>query len=87
MFHHVGRKLKILAKLFCWIGIAASIVLGLGTAFGWLGNNEMLGLMVGVGGCLFSWIGSLGLYGFGVLVENSDIRTELAVKAAKERNP
>ena len=30
------------------------------------------GLLTAVVGSLFSWIGSLALYGFGQLVENSD---------------
>ena len=39
------------------------------------------GLLTIVLGALLSWVGSFVLYGFGEIVENSDIRTELAVKA------
>ena len=34
MFKNVGRKIKVLAKIFFWIGVVCSVLLGLGIAFG-----------------------------------------------------
>ena len=41
MFKNVGRKIKILAKIFFWIGIVCSVVMGVGIAFGFGGNLFM----------------------------------------------
>lgn len=74
MFNNMGRKIKVLAKILCWIGIIASAVFGF--LFG-TKDDETLSLIIGIAiiifGTLFSWIGSFLLYGFGQLVENSDI--------------
>ena len=76
-FEHIGGKIKILAKVICWIGIISSVIGGAvmmlnGLAFE---NSEEVwgGILVIVVGVLVSWIGSFRLYGFGQLVENTDI--------------
>lgn len=28
MFHHIGRKIMLLAKIMCWVGIVCSVLLG-----------------------------------------------------------
>ena len=73
MFNNIGKKLKVVAVVFCWIGIIASVVYGI-----ILINNyqEVVGAVTIVVGALSSWIGSFALYGFGQLVENSDLQTE-----------
>jgi len=72
MFDNIGGKIKAVAKVICWIGIIASIIIG----FIMLVQDEdtaFAGLLTMVLGSLGSWIGSFITYGFGQLVENSDI--------------
>ncbi len=85
MFDDIGRKIKALASVLCWVGIIVSVIYGIvlmiqGKLF------VATGITVLLLGSLFSWIGSFTLYGFGEMVENSDIRTELAVKADMEKS-
>ena len=78
MFDNIGSKIKKLAKVLCWIGISVTALAGLLFA---LLNFEALfydgNILIPLGliflGPLLSWIGSFVLYGFGQLVENSDI--------------
>jgi hypothetical protein len=71
MFDNVGGKLKSIAVLSMLVGIAVSIAAG--AAF--LGNEDtvIIGLVIIAAGIVVSWISSLGVYGFGTLIENSDI--------------
>lgn len=83
MFNNVGSKIKTLAKVFTWIGIISSCLGGLGIIIMSLLNiNYMggaaalgifLGLIIAAFGWLLSWLCNLKLYGFGQIVENSDI--------------
>lgn len=82
MFNNVGNKCKTVAKILCWLGIVGSIIIGLIYIFA---NNFGFGIGYMIGGCVVSWIGSLGLYGIGEAVENSAIAANLAVKADMER--
>lgn len=84
MFDDVGNKIKGVASVLCWIGIICSILLGLILISGGASLNSgyysngagtaliIEGLIVMVVGCLFSWIGSLMVYGFGELIDNSN---------------
>lgn len=69
MFSNVGEKIKGLARVITWIGILASVIGGI-VLIG--GGKFIVGLLTAAVGVLFSWLGSLGLYAFGQLVENSD---------------
>lgn len=69
MFSNVGGKIKGLAQVITWIGIVASVIGGIVLMSK---VSFIVGLLTAVVGALFSWIGSLALYGFGQLVENSD---------------
>ena len=84
MFENVGGKLKGLAKVICWVGIIGSVIGGIAIM---TQGKAMIAVGIGVaaGGALASWVGSLGLYGFGEIVENSDIRTNNAAKQELER--
>lgn len=71
MFDNIGKKIKGLATIICWIGIVASIFGGFGV---WVafsnGPGGLLFFLVIAGvGSLFSWIGSFVLYGFGELID------------------
>ena len=85
MFHNCGKKIKLAAKILVWLGIAVSLIYAIalwseaGRYSGdWYGGDIGSGDLVGVGfkvlfaGSLGSWLGSLVLYAFGQLVENSD---------------
>ena len=78
MFNNIGKKLKVVAVVFCWIGIVASVVFGIILIDDY---DEVVGAVTLVVGVLSSWIGSFALYGFGQLVENSDLQTERMWKA------
>ncbi len=97
MFENPGRKIKGVAKFVCWVGIAASVIIGVIMVIGGVnlagmrgsnGSGEMLlvsGVVVALIGSFASWVGALIVYGIGTMVENSCVRTELAVKQAIER--
>lgn len=86
LFNNPGYKIKRLATVFFWIGVALSVVLA--GFFGWSkvsSYNYYYGMMTSstvfnpfvffailVLGPLCSYIDSLLLYAFGELVENSD---------------
>ena len=85
MFFQIGKKIKALAKVLCWIGIISSILTGLtviiiGAVFisrtrGYAGGAAALmivfGLLIALIGSLASWLGSFKLYGYGELVDMS----------------
>ena len=82
MFSNIGRKIKVTAKVFCWIGIILSVVGGIGVIAA--GFMELLpqastaalilsGIGIALLGSLVSWVGSFMMVGFGELVENSAI--------------
>ncbi len=74
MFNNIGRKIKTLAKVITGIGITASIIYGAVVVR--LSNSPifiMQGLIIMIVGSLISWLSSVTLYGFGQLIENTDI--------------
>ena len=81
LFSNIGTKIKKVTKAFCLIGMAGSIIGGgicmiAGIASG-EGAAVITGLVIAAVGALMSWLSSLAIYGFGELVENSCIQTEL----------
>ena len=83
MFDNIGRKIKTLAKILCWVGIAFSVIAGIAIMSS--GNGSLtingtpaavspavIGIIYMIIGCLVSWIGSFFAYGFGQLIENSE---------------
>ncbi len=87
MFQNIGRKIKMLARVLCGVGIVSSAVAGvvlLGVA---LDQEEPIlaiigGIVLGAG-ILFSWLGSFFLYGFGELI---DCASELAGHSVPKQN-
>lgn len=79
MYSNIGKKIQKLAMVCAILGMIASVVIGgslIESADGWLGTNEtmvVIGGVVIVLGSILSWVLSFVLYGFGRLVENSDI--------------
>lgn len=79
MFNNIGGKIKTLAQVICALGIIGSVIGGIV----FICNEIVLvGIVVLACGSLLSWVGSLGLYGFGHLIENTDI-----LVAHGEKNP
>lgn len=85
MFNNIGHKIQKLAKAFCWIGIVFWTIKGI-DLIGSLSMTHQLtgsyvtassaaGVLVSIVtiivGVLVSWIGSLVLYAFGQLVEDT----------------
>lgn len=74
MFKNIGGKIKGLAKVICIVGIAISVVSGLGMiCTGYNGAMVGMGLAVMIVGSLASWIGSFFAYGFGELIDTIPI--------------
>lgn len=73
LFDNIGGKIKALASIIAWIGIICSIIIGFILCFYMTSNSFILGIVVAAVGSLCSWVGSFLLYGFGQLIENTDI--------------
>lgn len=89
MFSNIGRKIKVTAKVLCWIGIICSVLAGVGMVAGgmagmWNLRYSVVTVLCGVGtallGSLLSWVGSFLMIGFGELVENT---AEIAANTRK----
>lgn len=73
MFDNIGGKIKGVAKIITWMGIITSVIsflIILST-----GDDKLIGFgfIILIVGCIVSWLSSLTLYGFGQLIENSEI--------------
>ncbi len=73
MFDNIGDKIKMLAKVICLAGIIISLIAGIALMSNGSGGFGFLTIVVGA---LLSWVGTFVLYGFGKLVENSDIMVQ-----------
>ena len=85
MFDNIGGKIKTLAQVVCWIGIIASIIIG----FVMMAQDDdtiFTGILIMIFGSLGSWLGSFMTYGFGQLVENSDILVNQCNKMPENHN-
>ena len=86
MFNNMGRKIRTVGKVFCWIGIVIAILAAIAgiiagvAAVRYSGNvGYVVGIIIGsiLGGCLLallSWVGSFMLIGYGELIENTASR-------------
>lgn len=84
MFSNIGGKIKATAKVFCWILIVLFVIVGITLM---VSGAALEGLITMIAGALSAWVGSFVLYGFGELVENSCIQTNLMIKNnAKKHN-
>lgn len=71
MFDNIGGKIKILAKVLCWVGIIGFV---LSAIYVWVTIGRYgvgLGFALFIIGPLVSWISSFLLYGFGELIETN----------------
>ena len=80
MFKNVGKKIQIVAKVACYIGIIVTVLLGIfcfviGTAS--TNDTEKMQLFISGGllivcGPLLNWLSSLTMVGFGKLIEDQE---------------
>lgn len=81
MFENIEEKLKAIANIFTVIGFIASIISGIVC---WVNHiGFLVGLIILVVGCLFSWAGGCLLYGFGELIES----TKAIERATRTNSP
>lgn len=86
MFENVGRKIKILAKIMCGIGICLSLIFSImmlsvsaastSSVSAAETTNRILGAVYLLVGPLVSYILSSLMYGFGELIETNSIIAE-----------
>ena len=71
MFKNMGKKIKWMSKILCWLGIAASVLVAVSFWAQHRSYNPTIGtgFIVLFAGCFVSWIGSFFSYGFGELVD------------------
>lgn len=81
MFNYIGRKIKLLAEVLCWIGIIGSIICGFAFIITGAADKSVESVIGGflylICGPFISWASSFVLFGFGKLVENSCILVEM----------
>ena len=83
MFSNIGGKIKGLAVAICVLGIIASVISGIYLIS--LHESFILsGIITIVVGVLVSWLSVFTLYGFGELIENSQLTYETTYKIYKE---
>ena len=87
MFNNIGKKIKTLAAVICWIGIISSVIAAIvlficGLDWGDEAFFFLMAILVLVAGSLVSWIGSFFTYGFGELIDKTcDIEKKLGYQA------
>lgn len=72
MFDNIGKKIKLLASVLCWVGIIAYVIVAIiMIVVGMVGSDILigLGLIFLFVGPLISWISSFFMYGFGELID------------------
>lgn len=72
MYDNIGGKIKGLAKFLFLVDALAAVVSGI-VMMGSDDDLVGLGFLVIFGGVLIAWVSTWLLYGFGQLIENSDI--------------
>ena len=82
MFDNIGSKLKTVAQIFTGLGIAGSILFGI-ILIAAVPDAWFVGLIILVFGSIGSWLSSLGMYGLGQLIENTDTLVALQKKPRK----
>ena len=97
MFDNIGGKIKLLAKILCWIGIVASVIVAVtmfvsieDAPYSQEGTYRGLGFAFLFIGPLVSWVSSFLLYGFGetidLLQQNVDKQSTIINKLNEKPN-
>lgn len=75
MFDNIGKKIKSLANVLCWVGIVAYVIAAIIMIS--IGVDEyedgltIFGVILLFVGPLMSWISSFFMYGFGELIDKA----------------
>ena len=81
MFKDIGKKIKVVAKVYTWIGIIGGAICGIVLlAF----KIIIPGIIVLIVAPIISWLSMFTLYGFGQLIDNSDIIVNLLSQPAQQ---
>ncbi len=84
MFENIGEKIKSLAKICTYIGIAIFMMLEIVAIA--LIKNIFIGLIITGVGFFISWISSFLLYGFGEIISQSQIIANNTIKQNINQN-
>ncbi len=83
-FHDCGRKIKIWAMVAFAIGVALAIICGVSDIIDGINNEEWNdirdGILKIILGPIVAWLLALLLYGFGELIESSDLLVEQGIQ-------
>lgn len=72
MFDNIGVKIKVVASVMCWLGIAVFFILGIALLCEAEYDVEYIfGVVVMIVGPIASWLGSFLLYGYGELIDET----------------
>ena len=74
MFDNIGKKIKSLAEILCWIGIIFTVIISISYFQSNIlvgKSNILIGVAIIVVGFLASWVGTFLLYGFGELIDKT----------------
>ena len=77
MFDNIGGKIKILAQIITWLETIAFVIFGIIVT-----TESAIGVVILIGGPIFSWVSSMILYGFGELIEKT---CKIADAVSKEK--
>ena len=72
MFNNIGKKIKLLAKFGCWVGIICCVITGI-IFLALIGEDWIFiipGLITLIAGPVIMWIASWLTYSWGDLIEN-----------------
>ncbi len=83
MFDNIGRKIRTLAKVLCWMGIVGSVIAAMVMINGYYAEVRITGWIMLFAGPLVSWISSFTLYALGEIAENSATQARLLRKWAE----
>ena len=82
MFKNIGKKIKGLAALVCWMGIISSAITAAGV---WAAGYIGYAILILIIGALASWISSFYAYALGEITDNTSKQVELLTKLYEEQ--
>lgn len=84
LFSNIGSKLKTVARIFTFLGIAAGILAAI--AMSTIDDDLIVaGLLIGAIIAVVSWISSFALYGFGELISSSKKTEQILAEILRDR--
>ena len=69
MFENIGKKIKGLARVLFFLEAIGSFIVGIVLLANGDESTVIVGLLVMIGGILFSWVSVCLLYGFGEIID------------------